>query len=176
MSSTRKLEEAQFFLELLDALDQRRRPLTHAGDTAKESSYLFAAVLNSFYSAIAIMRDEEGVDIEAFVDANPEIYARAKDGGERAKTVHVKHTDAAFSGYIPPKFNEAGADFRNTPLLIQEARMARKGGPGAIFGPDHYMFIELHGELRHVTKFCYDHFYRLRDFHAKAQTRPQAVA
>ncbi|HRD50815.1 MAG TPA: hypothetical protein PL166_14640 [Candidatus Contendobacter sp.] len=166
MSSGKKLEEAQFFLELLDALDRRRKPLTHSEDTAKEASYLFAAVLNSFYSAVAIMRDEEGIDVKTFVGAYPEIYARAKDGGERAKTVHVKHTEAAFSGYIPPKGNEVNFDFRKTPLLIEEAHV-----PGRVdfaFGPDHYMFIELRDKLEHVTQFCYDHFYKLRAFHAQA--------
>ncbi len=52
MSSAKKLEEAQFFLELLDALDQRKRPLTHIGDAAKETTYLFSAILNSFYSVV----------------------------------------------------------------------------------------------------------------------------
>ncbi len=140
MSSAKKLEEAQFFLELLDALDLRRRSLTRAGDTAKEASYLFAAVLNSFYSAVAIMRDKEGIDVKAFVAANPEIYARAKDGGERAKTVHVRHTDAAFSGYIPPKGNEVNFNMRKTPLLIEEARIP--GKVEFVFGPDHYMYTQ----------------------------------
>ncbi len=170
MSSGKKLEEAQFFLELLDALDRRRKPLTHSGDTAKEASYLFAAVLNSFYSAVAIMRDEEGIDVKAFVSAHPEIYARAKGGGERAKTVHVKHTEAAFSGYIPLKGNEVNFDVRRTPRLIEEARV-----PGIVdfaLGPDHYMFIELRGKLEHVTKFCYDHFYQLKAFHVQAGGQP----
>lgn len=173
MSSAKKLEEAKFFLELLDVLDHRRQPLTHDGDTAKEASYLFAAVLNSFYSTVAIMRDEEGIDVKAFVDANPEIYARAKNGGERAKTVHIKHTDVAFSGYIPPKGNEINFDMRKTPLLIEESR--NPGKIDLVFGADHYMFIELHGKPEHVTQFCYDHFYHLRDFHtqSKAMLNPQ---
>lgn len=166
MSSGKKLDEAQFFLELLDALDRRRKPLTRSGDTAKEASYLFTAVLNSFYSAIVIMRDEEGVDVKPFVVAHPEIYARAKDGGERAKTVHFKHAEAAFSGYIPPKGNEVNFDFRKAPLLIEEASV-----PGMVdfaFGPDHYMFIDLRGNLEQVTQFCYNHFYQLKALHAQA--------
>lgn len=164
MSSARKLEEAQFFLELLDALDQRRRPLTRVGDTAKEASYLFAAVLNSFYSAIAIMRDEEGINVKPFTDAHPEIYARAKDGGERAKTVHVKHTDTAFSGYIPPLGNAAKFRFKATPRLVEEVRVP--GRADLTFGPDHYMFIDLRGGLENVTDFCYEHFDKLRVFRA----------
>lgn len=173
MGSAKKLEEAQFFLELLDVLDHRRQPLTRAGDTAKEASYLFAAVLNSFYSAVAIMRDEEGIDVKAFVDASPEIYARAKNGGERAKTVHVKHTDVAFSGYIPPKGNEVNFDMRKTPLLIEESRIP--GRVDLVLGADHYMFIELRGKPEHVTQFCYDHYYRLRKFHAQSKAMSKLV-
>jgi hypothetical protein len=121
MSSAKKLAEAQFFLELLDALDQRHRPLTHTGDAAKEASYLYSAILNSFYSMVAIMRDEEGIDTKAFVDAHPEIYARAKNGGERAKTVHIQHTDTAYSGPLYTKGNDFDV-LRPPPLLILEAR------------------------------------------------------
>jgi hypothetical protein len=135
-------------------------------DTAREASFLFAAVLNSFYSAVAIMRDEEGVDVEPFVTAYPEIYARAKHGGERAKTVHVKHTDTAFSGYIPPPPHAVNFDFRATPRLIEEARVP--GRADFVLGPDHYMFIELRGKLENVTDFCYEHFYKLKAFHSSA--------
>ncbi|MGB7551101.1 MAG: hypothetical protein WBM15_06000 [Chromatiaceae bacterium] len=116
-----------------------------------------------------LRRDKEGIDVKAFVAANPEIYARAKDGGERAKTVHVRHTDAAFSGYIPPKGNEVNFNMRKTPLLIEEARIP--GKVEFVFGPDHYMYIELHDKLEQVTQFCYDHFYRLRSFHVQSKAQ-----
>lgn len=164
MSSSRKIEEAQFFLELLDALDERRKPLTRTGDTAKEASFLFAAVLNSFYSAVTIMRDEEGINVKPFTDAHPEIYARAKGGGERAKTVHVAHTDTSFSGYIPPPGNAANFRFKATPRLVEEARLA--GRAEVRFGPDHYMFIDLRNRMENVTDFCYEHFGKLKKFHA----------
>jgi hypothetical protein len=169
MSSSKKLEEAQFFLELLDALDQRHSPLTHIGDTAKEASFLYSAILNSFYSVIAIMRDEEGIDTKAFTDLYPEIYARAKNGGERAKTVHINHIDTAFTGTLFTK----GTNFdmpRCSPLLIQKER--KPGRADFVIGPKHFMFIELYDNLVHVTKFCFDHFYRLRDFHAKNRVKP----
>ena len=162
MSSARKLDEAQFFLELLDALDRRRCPLTRDADTASEASFLYAAILNSFYSAIAIMRDQEGIDVSAFVVAHPEIYARADKGGERAKTVHVHHTEPAFSGYIPPDAHAVDLNFRPTPRLVEESR--QPGRADLHFGPDHYMHIERRGELVNVTDFCYEHFHELKRF------------
>lgn len=172
MSSAKKLEEAQFFLELLDALDQRHRPLTRSGDTAKEASYLYSAILNSFYSVIEIMQKQEHIDAaKEFREKYPEIYARGTKGGERAKTVHIQHTDTAYSGSLP---FTTGTDFnlrelRPTPLLIQEARIP--GRANFVFGPKHFMSIELRGTLEHITKFCFDHFYQLQDFHAKNQAK-----
>jgi hypothetical protein len=165
MSSAKKLEEAQFFLELLDVLDQRFHPLTNSEDKAKEASYLFAAVLNSFYSCTRIMRDEEGIDIKAFEKLHPEIYARSEKGGERNKTVHVRHTEAS-----PCSTWTKGTDFilekpRVTPFLINEARV--QGRVDFVLVPKHHIFIELRGKLEPVTKFCYEHYYQLRDFHAK---------
>ena len=164
MSSAKKLEEAQFFLELLDALVQRARPLTRSGDTAKEASYLFSAVMNSFYATVVIMKEEEDVNVEAFRQANPEIYATIKNGGERAKTVHKGHTEVAMSGYIPPKGDSVNFDFRAQPLLIEESR--RPGHVDLVMGPNHYMYIELQGKHVDVGDFCRQHFYKLKTFHA----------
>ena len=120
MSAQLKIEEAAFFLELLDAVSQRKRPLTNSGSTKKEVSFLFSAILNAFYSAMAIMRDEENINVSTLRAENPEIYERAKNGGERAKTVHVSHTLPAHAGYIPPK-GGVHFNFRKAPLLIQES-------------------------------------------------------
>jgi hypothetical protein len=164
MSSAKKLEEAQFFLELLDALEQRQHPLTHAGDKAKEASYLYSAILNAFYSVCDMMRRREGfaAETEAFMQAHPEIYKYGK--GERAKTVHIRHIDTAHSGYHWTAGNDFDAP-RVKPILIREREI-----PGRVdfyIGPINYMDIELLDTRVPVTKFCFDHFYILRNFHAK---------
>ena len=58
MSSRRKLQEAAFFIELLHALQERGSSLTHLEDTAAEASFLYAAILNAFYSVVEVMRKE----------------------------------------------------------------------------------------------------------------------
>ena len=157
---------ARFAVESVLEMVWNTQPLTGMEDTAKEASFLFAAVLNSFYSAVAIMRDEEGINVKPFTDAHPEIYARARDGGERAKTVHVKHTDTAFSGYIPPPGNAVNFRFKATPRLVEETRVPER--VDFTFGPDHYMFIDLRNRMENATDFCYGHFDKLRAFHASA--------
>ncbi len=163
MSAQLKIEEAQFFLELLDTLDKRNQALTHIGETSKEASFLFSAVLNAFYSAMAIMRDEEGIDVKSLVDNNPEIYARAKNGGERAKTVHVSHTLPSHSGYIPPRGDQVNFDLRETPIMIQET--IKPGEVNFTLGANHYMYIQLREKLVDVTEFCYEHYYTIREFY-----------
>jgi hypothetical protein len=62
-------------LELLDALDLRRKPFTRMGDTVTEASFLFVAVLNLFYLLTEIM-PAEGNDASSLRAAHPEINAR----------------------------------------------------------------------------------------------------
>ncbi len=131
---------------------------------------MYAAVLNSFYSTIAIMEETEGIDVGDFRKSHPEIYARAKDGGERAKTVHIRHTNTAFSGYIPPKGDSVNIDFRRTPLLVEESKVP--GRCDIVLGPSHYMQIDLHGKLIDVCDFCFRHYYELKRFHESVTTPP----
>jgi hypothetical protein len=45
-----KLKEAQFFIELLEALEKRGDSLTNVAPPKEEASFLLSAILNSFYS------------------------------------------------------------------------------------------------------------------------------
>ncbi len=162
MNSGLKLEEAEFFLELLDALDGRKSPLTYINDCAKEASFLFSAIMNSFYATIAIMKDEEGVDVTAFKKEHPEIYERANKGGERAKTVHVNHTLPAHSGYIPT----TTLHLKRTPRLIEETKVPGKAT--LRLGNNYYMLIELRNELVEVNEFCRNHYVSLKKFHQQS--------
>jgi hypothetical protein len=84
MSSHRKLQEAAFFIELLHALQERGTSLTHLDDSESEASFLYAAVLNAFYSVVEIMR-KEGYDTRPFKALHPMIYADGSKGGERER-------------------------------------------------------------------------------------------
>ena len=117
MSSRRKLQEAAFFIELLHALQERGDSLTHLGDLDAEASFLYAAILNAFYSVVEIMR-VEGHDTRSFKTAHPVIYADGSKGGERAKTVHISHTEVDLAGYEPPPGNEVNFIFRQHPKLF----------------------------------------------------------
>lgn len=89
MSSAAKLAEGFFFLELLDALDKRKRPLTHGSTSALEVSYLLGAVLNSIHSALEQAKPTAGVEaVKAYKAAH---WALFGGKGIRNITMHDKH-------------------------------------------------------------------------------------
>ncbi|MBK6323701.1 hypothetical protein [Candidatus Aalborgicola defluviihabitans] len=159
MSSAAKLAEAGFFLELLDALEKRKRPLTHGSASALEVSYLLGAVLNSLYSALEQAKPFTGVEaIKAYKAAHSTLLGGQ---GIRNITIHEKHVGIDHSGYIPPQGDAVNFDLRKTPRLVQEERSASKGVALHI-GATHY--IEYEGKLTDVTELCFQQFYELRAF------------
>ena len=99
-----KLAEAAFFIELLEATQERSESLTLGADLQTEAWYLFSAILNSFYSVLDQWRMSDRLNNEAsykaFVDQHPEIYSHSHSGGWRSTTVHVSHIHSAF-GLFP---------------------------------------------------------------------------
>lgn len=167
MSSAKKLQEAVFFIELLHALERRGTSLTRCDDPALEASFLFAAILNAFYSTIAMM-EQEGVSAKAFRAAHPAIYAHGR--GERAKTVHIAHVETAHSGYIPPRGDKVVLTFRRPPRLtpVKESSLGRAD---LYFREEHYMHIELTDRKVHALEFCEEHLADLTAFRASVTTK-----
>ncbi|WP_146220538.1 hypothetical protein [Thioalkalivibrio sp. ALE21] len=159
MSSADKLAEASFFLELLDALENRKRPLTSGATAAMEVSYLLSAVLNSLYSALEQAKPIAGVEAVKAYKATRSALLGGQ--GVRNITIHEKHVGIDHSGYIPPPGNAVNFDLRKTPRLIQEERAASKGVVVRM-GAKHY--IEHEGKLTDVTELCFRQFYELRAF------------
>ena len=168
MASHDKLEEAQFFLELLNLLDQRKHSLTRSENPAKECSFLLAAILNAFYSCIVQMK-EEGVGIRSFKENHPLIYAHGS--GLRARTVHLEHVEPSFSGHIPPAGNAVGLNLKAAPKLVGEKQV--RGQVHLRLGPSYY--IDVHGKLIPIIDLLERHFYELRQFHSAAKTHAGAV-
>jgi len=158
MSSAAKLAEARFFLELLDALEMRKRPLTDDSTSALEVSYLFGAVLNSLYSALEQAKPIAGVDAVKAYKATQSTLLGGQ--GLRNVTIHERHVGIDHSGYIPPPLT-VNIDLRKTPLLVREERAASKNVV-VHMGATHY--IEYKGELTDVTELCFRQFYEVRAF------------
>ena len=164
MSSSRKLQEAAFFIELLDALQERGESLTHLEDVEAEASFLYAAILNAFYSVVEIMR-VEGYDTRAFKAAHPVVYADGSKGGERAKTVHISHTEVDLAGYEPSPAGEVNFIFRQPPKLIPPP-VSTPGRVDLVFKSEYYFHVSLLGRRVNALDFCHMHYFKLCELHA----------
>ncbi len=163
MTSHLKLSEAQFFIELLQSLEERSESLTHLEDPNLEASFLWAAILNAFYSTVEIMR-VEGFDTRDFKKLHPEIYADGSKGGERAKTVHISHSETSLAGYIPPRGDSVNLRFiRRSKLSDQRPKTPER--VDLVFRP-HYYFAVTHLQQQvHAVSFCLEHLAELKKYH-----------
>lgn len=168
MSSRRKLQEAAFFIELLHALQERGSSLTHLEDCESEASFLYAAILNAFYSVVEVMR-KEGYDTRIFKAEHPMIYADGSKGGERAKTVHLGHTEVDLAGYEPPPGNQVTITFRKSPKLVSPPKRD-SDRVDCIFTPEYYFYVELLGGRVSALDFCEHHHLELYKYHAATTT------
>jgi hypothetical protein len=164
MSSHRKLQEAAFLIELLHALQERGSSLTHLGDREAEASFLYAAILNAFYSVVEVMR-KEGHDTKIFKIQHPGIYADGSKGGERAKTVHIAHTEVDLAGYEPPPGNQVTLTFRQPPKLVPTPAQ-EPGRVDLVFKPEYYFYVELLGRRLNALELCERHYAELHAYHA----------
>ncbi|WP_411726062.1 hypothetical protein [Methyloglobulus sp.] len=98
-----KLQEADYFLELMNKLDRENKPLTDNRNYEQEFSYLLSAFLKACYSVIQILQHEKGTRVEAksFEYNHKDFYGSGKNGGLRIKTVHFKLVKPDFCGYVP---------------------------------------------------------------------------
>lgn len=161
MSANAKLAEALFFMELLDALDLRQRPLTLEGTPAAEVSYLFGAVLNALYAALEHAKPIVGVDaVKAYKKNHPLLGG----DGLRNTTIHERHIAPDRAGYIPGDAAALSLPMRATPRLVQEQEAAANG-PCLPLGDSHY--IEFDGIPIDVCEVCLKAF---ADIHAFLRT------
>lgn len=159
MSTHEKILEAIFFLELLDAAEERSKPLTLNGTVKKEISYLFGAILNSMYSALEHAKSTIGEEaVVRYKKQNPELFGGR---GIRNTTIHERHVESNYSGYIPPKGNAVNFNFHPTPRLIQEEQHENRS---ATFNlrPIHY--INYNNEPVEISSLCHRQILLLEKF------------
>lgn len=157
-----KLSEAAFFIELFEATQERTESLTRDSDLETEASFLFSAIMNSFYSALEHWSNttKDKPAYNAFVKMYPEIYSHSHSGGWRSTTVHVRHMPITFSGYVPPKGREVPLVFKAPPKLA--SREVLEDRVDLRFQPLYY--VEYKGELLEVVALSRKHLSELEKF------------
>lgn len=150
-----KLSEAAFFIELFEATQDRTESLTRNADLKTEASYLFSAIMNSFYSAIEQWRRSTKRELEykAFIKKFPEIYSYSHYDGWRSVTVHVRHVPISHAEYLPPKDGEVSMEFSPTPKLASSDLVEDRSD--SRFQPVYY--VEYKGNLREVVSLTRQH-------------------
>lgn len=157
-----KLPEAAFFIELFEATQERTESLTRNFDLETEASFLFSAIMNSFYSALEHWKNntKNKPAYNAFVEKYPEIYSHSHFGGWRSTTVHVRHMPITFAGYVPPQGGEVHLVFKAPPKLASRDVLEDK--LDLRFQPLYY--VEYKGELKEVVAFSRKHLSELASF------------
>lgn len=99
-----KVEEARFFLELMDRVEDEPTPLTSGRAAEDEYVFLLSAFLNACYSAVRMLEREKklGDLVRSFRNNHPQFYGSATKGGRRAQSVYLQPVVPKLDGYIPP--------------------------------------------------------------------------
>ena len=153
-----KLQEARFFLELLDTLEQRGDSLTTNSTAKDEVSFLLSAILNSFYSVTEHLKDVIDISkIQDYKKLHPLFYSGKC--GLRNITVHERHVEADHKGYIPP-VGKVNLTLRPLPKIISEQNI-----PGIVtlrLTPRYYLEVE--GRMVLISDLCQEQCFELSKF------------
>jgi hypothetical protein len=156
-----KLSEAEFFIELLEATQERITSLTRNSSLEDEASFLFAGVLNAFYSALEQWKQHvQADDYNGFVAKYPEIYSHSHKGGWRSTTVHVRHVPMSYAGYIRPVNPELPMEFVPPPKIASPELLNDQVDPGSAA----YYYLDFRGKRYAVAAFAREHLEELRAF------------
>lgn len=176
MSATRKIEEARFFLELFDALMRRGSSLTNGENRTSEASFLFGAILNAFYSGVALLQESK-LPASAFKKAHPVIYDRGSEGGLRGKHVHISPVEMSAAGYVPPSGDSVALQSYTWPEPKLTKTMPSEGGRVVLTGETRYYFTHPEsGRSEDVFHFCMQHYFKWSKHIEEAVAAQQVAA
>lgn len=148
-----KLDEAAFYLALMDKLELERASFTDTRKPEIEFSYLLSALLNACYSCTEhLIRNRVNHDlIKRFRDSHPNFYKSGSDGGWRTQAVHFRPVNPQHDGYIPPPGNNVILRFR------EKAKPHKPGEPIKLsFGAGSYYFTDT-GPQNSICNLCSQH-------------------
>mgnify|MGYP003582211227 FL=1 len=153
-----KLKEARFFMELLEALETRGDSLTTNSSTREEVSFLLSAILNSFYSVTEYLKNVINIsEVQNYKKLHPLFYSGKN--GLRNITVHERHIEADYIGYIPP-VGKVNLVLGLPPKLVSEIKT-----PGVVtlrLNPRHY--VEVNNRMILIKELCMDQYQELYKF------------
>jgi len=106
-NASAKVEEAHFFLNLMNHVEDSQTPVVQGSTAKDEYVYFLSAFLGACYSAIEYLKGEAEAKpelkplVKDFKDKHKEFYAY--EHGWRSKAIHYHPVVPGFEGYIPPR-------------------------------------------------------------------------
>ncbi len=148
-----KLDEAKFYLDLMDKIELDRTPFTQDRTPDVEFSYLLSAFLGACYSSIEHLsrqKENEKATVD-FKKNNPAFYKSGSEGGWRTQAVHFRPISPQHDGYIPPPGNNVTMRFR------EKAQSTTSGRNISLsFGPGRFYFTAI-GPQDSICNVCARH-------------------
>lgn len=159
-NAKQKLDEAYFYLQLMDRIEMDRHSLTPDRDPKTEFSYLLSAFLNACYSSTEHLKQETAnVEIvKQFRTRHSEFYGSGPNGGWRTRAVHFRSVEPSHDGYIPPPGNNVILRFRDT----RPAEPQNGSSTTLTFGPGNFYFSD-QGPQNSICDLCAVHLGQLRE-------------
>ena len=119
-NSKKKIDEALFYLALMDRIEIERSSLTKEREAKIEFSYLLSAFLNACYSCTEHLKQNAANKdtVRSFREKHPDFYASGSKGGWRTQAVHFRPVEPEHDGYIPPPGDNIIMRFRDTKPYI----------------------------------------------------------
>lgn len=156
-----KLDEALFYLELMDKAEMERSTLT-GRETEVEFSYLLSAFLNACYSSLEHLKQDKANPktvkaADAFQKRHPTFYKSGQNGGWRVQAVHYRPLTPGHDGYIPQPGHNAILRFREKWQTHQGNQVPLSFGPGAFYFSDE-------SPQNTICDICAMHFHELKSF------------
>ena len=114
-----KIEEATYFLRLMNRVEKHGANLLEGHDRLTEFSFLYSAFLNSCYSAVRQLggNDEIKSLAKLFLQSHPDYYKSGPNGGARTKSVYFKPLKPGHEGYLPPPGDNVILAFDSEPYV-----------------------------------------------------------
>ena len=98
-----KIQEAEFFLELMRQCEKHRKTVTQIAAPEEEFTYFLSAFLNACYSAPQHLhreRSSQKKKVRKFQEKHPKFYEF--ESGLRSQVAHWQPVKPAMYGYSPP--------------------------------------------------------------------------
>lgn len=154
-----KVQEAEFYLELMKQCEERRQSITGLAQPEQEFTFFLSAFLNACYSAAQHLhreRSSQKKKVRKFQERYPEFYAFKS--GLRSQVAHWRPVEPAMYGYSPPRGSSVAFPFT-------EKRVPTPGDQVSLeFGADAAYYLTTERGQTSIISLCEAHLPEVAEF------------